>query len=92
MVGHSTVISAQIRAARAMLHISAQHLAKETGLGISTIQRMENRGTNTVTRANLKRVIQFLEERGIMFLGPLENGSSHGEGVYLKADSERQNS
>ena len=76
------VTSDQIRAARALLGWSAQRLAEESGLNISTVQRLE-RATEKV-RGNvrtLKKVVTAFESSGIEFLN--ENGI---EGVIIRKE------
>lgn len=69
---------AQIRAARALVGLSAERLAELTMLGIATIRRAEaNSGKVAMTRANAERVIRTLEAEGLEFIA--ENGG--GEGV-----------
>ncbi len=76
--------SHQIRAARALLRWSAQELADEASLGISTVQRME--GADNVPSAsasNLDAVQKALESAGIIFL-PDGINVDGGPGVRLK--------
>jgi transcriptional regulator with XRE-family HTH domain len=71
--------SHQIRAARALLRWSAQKLADETRLGLSTVQRME--GAEDVPSAsgrNLEAVQRCLETAGIEFI------EEYGRGVGVK--------
>lgn len=77
------LISEQVRAARALLGWSAQDLATEAGLGISTVQRMENRGLEASTHVNVQAVLHTLESAGIVFLASGENVDG-GPGVRLK--------
>ena len=73
--------SDQIRAARALLRWSAQKLAKKAGLGISTVQRMENAdGVPSASGKNLAAIQTVLESAGIIFIP--ENGG--GRGVRLR--------
>lgn len=68
---------AQIRAARALLGISAHELARMTDIGWATIQRMEaDQGTYTPRSGTLERVRAALEAQGIEFIGDRE--TSHG--------------
>jgi transcriptional regulator with XRE-family HTH domain len=72
--------SNQIRAARALLRWSAQKLADQAGLGISTIQRMEaTSGVPSASARNLDTVQRSLEAAGVVFID--ENGG--GPGVRL---------
>jgi len=78
--------SDQIRAARALLRWSAQDLAGKAGIGISTVQRMENAdGVPSASGKNLEAVQRALERAGVEFI--TENGG--GPGVRLKKRGKR---
>ena len=73
--------SAQIRAARALLRWSAEDLARESTLGVTTIRRAElAEGGTSMTTANDSAVRRTLEAAGVEFID--ENGG--GPGVRLK--------
>jgi ribosome-binding protein aMBF1 (putative translation factor) len=73
--------SAQIRAARALLRWSAEDLARESSLGVTTIRRAElAEGETSMTTANDSAVRRTLEAAGVEFID--ENGG--GPGVRLK--------
>ena len=73
--------SAQIRAARALLRWSAEDLARESTLGVTTIRRAELAGGETsMTTANDSAVRRTLEAAGVEFID--ENGG--GPGVRLE--------
>jgi hypothetical protein len=73
--------SAQIRAARALLRWSAEDLARECSLGVTTIRRAELAQNETsMTTANDLAVRRALEDAGVAFIG--ENGG--GPGVRLR--------
>jgi transcriptional regulator with XRE-family HTH domain len=73
--------SAQIRAARALIRWSAEDLAKETTLSVTTIRRAELKDSETsLTNANDRAVRQALESAGVEFID--ENGG--GPGVRLR--------
>jgi transcriptional regulator with XRE-family HTH domain len=73
--------SAQIRAARALLHWSADDLARQAALGLATIRRAENSENGTsMTAANDLAVRRALEAAGVEFID--ENGG--GPGVRLR--------
>jgi transcriptional regulator with XRE-family HTH domain len=61
--------SAQIRAARALLGWSQDHLARRAGVGLATLQRIEqNKG---IVRGNFSTVLKIqmaLEQAGIHFI------------------------
>lgn len=68
---------AQIRAARALLRWSAEDLAREAALGLSTIKRAENLdGETLMTVANDLAVRRAIESAGIEFID--ENGGGFG--------------
>ena len=75
------VSGSQIRAARALLGISAAELADLSGIGHRTLQRFETADEVPDGRtAILMQVIQALEAQGITFVGdPLTS-----PGVQLK--------
>jgi transcriptional regulator with XRE-family HTH domain len=73
--------SAQIRAARALLRWSAEDLARESNLGVTTIRRAELTDSETsMTAANDLAVRRALEAAGVEFID--ENGG--GPGVRLR--------
>ena len=73
--------SAQIRAARALLRWSAEDLARESTLGVTTIRRAELAEAETsMTTANDSAVRRTLEAAGVEFID--ENGG--GPGVRLR--------
>ncbi len=73
--------SAQIRAARALIRWSADDLARETTLSVTTIRRAELRENETsLTSANDRAIRQALENAGVEFID--ENGG--GPGVRLR--------
>jgi hypothetical protein len=82
----STLTSAQIRAARALLRWSALDLAREAALGLATIRRAElAEGTTSMTAANDLAVRRALEAAGVEFID--ENGG--GPGVRLRKTHQR---
>ena len=73
--------SAQIRAARALLRWSAEDLARESAIGVTTIRRAEITEFETsMTTANDLAVRRALENAGVEFID--ENGG--GAGVRLR--------
>ena len=73
--------SAQIRAARALIRWSAEDLARETALSVTTIRRAELTDEETsMTAANDLAVRRALEAAGVEFID--ENGG--GPGVRLR--------
>jgi transcriptional regulator with XRE-family HTH domain len=78
--------SAQIRAARALIRWSADDLARETTLSVTTIRRAELRENETsLTSANDRAIRQALEAAGVDFID--ENGG--GPGVRLRERPKR---
>ena len=64
------ITSEQIRAARAFLKWSANDLAEHSGIGISTIKRLELQpGVPSVDAKTLGSIQKTLETAGIEFLG-----------------------
>ena len=75
------ITSEQIRAARALLRWSAEELAKASGVGHSTIRRIEAAdGVPAATAKNLLAIQRALETAGVLFIP--ENGG--GPGVRLR--------
>ena len=76
-----SLTSAQIRAARALLRWSAEDLAQESAIGVTTIRRAELADSETsMTAANDLAVRRTLEMAGVEFID--ENGG--GPGVRLR--------
>jgi ribosome-binding protein aMBF1 (putative translation factor) len=76
-----SLTSAQIRAARALLRWSAEDLAQESVIGVTTIRRAELADSETsMTAANDLAVRRALELAGVEFID--ENGG--GPGVRLR--------
>ena len=73
--------SSQLRAARALLRWSADDLAQESAVGVTTIRRAElSEGDTSMTVANNLAVRRALELAGVEFID--ENGG--GPGVRLR--------
>lgn len=79
----STISSAQIRGARALLKISAAELAAMASVTWKTVQRMESaEGVPPSRSGTLERIKATLEQAGIEFIGdPLTS-----PGVRLRRD------
>ena len=72
-----SVTGPQLRAARALLGISAAELARLAKLGVATIKRAEqSAGPTSMTAANAERVVAVLYEAGVEFIA--ENGNGAG--------------
>jgi hypothetical protein len=79
--------SAQIRAARALIRWSAEDLARESAVSVTTIRRAEVMDKETaMTNANDRAVRRALESAGIEFID--ENGS--GPGVRLRKRQQKR--
>ena len=76
----STISAAQIRAARGLIDWSQTQLAKEAGVGISTIADFE-RGRRTPIGNNLAAIQRALEAAGVEFT----NGNEPGVKLKRKA-------
>lgn len=78
------ITSAQCRAARALVEISRENLARLAGVDVSVIEQFEHKlakpGAETVSRLQ-----EALESAGAVFIPESENGS--GAGVRLKFNS-----
>jgi hypothetical protein len=74
--------SAQIRAARALVRWSAEDLARESNLGVTTIRRAElTEGETTMTIVNDLAARRALEAAGVVFI---DEDASLGPGVRLR--------
>ena len=79
------ITASQLRAARALLGIDQQALARRAGLSLPTIQRMETSGG--MIRGNvdsMMKVIQALEAMGVELIGEGGTSSDGGRGVRLR--------
>jgi transcriptional regulator with XRE-family HTH domain len=76
------LLAGQIRAARALLDWSQQHLADESGVSLATIRRIESdRGPDRSTAPNRDAIQRALEKGGVIFTAKDSGG---GAGVRLK--------
>ena len=77
-------VSSQIRAARALLRWSAENLAKNSGVGVATIRRLElTEGIPSSNAQTLDLIKKTFESAGVEFLGNPEDGA----GVRFKVRS-----
>jgi transcriptional regulator with XRE-family HTH domain len=77
------ITSDQIRAARALLRWSGKDLAEKTGLGFSTLMRLEVLdGVPSAQAKTLETIQKAFERAGIEFIGTPEKGA----GVRWRAD------
>ncbi len=69
------ITSDQIRAARALLRWSGKELAERTGLGFSTLMRLEVlEGVPSAQAKTLEAIQKAFEAAGIEFIGTPEDG------------------
>jgi hypothetical protein len=77
----NSLISAQLRAARALVRWSAEDLARHSAVGVTTIRRAElTENKTSLTAANNQALRRALEAAGVEFID--ENGG--GPGVRLR--------
>ena len=70
------ITSDQIRAARALLRWSGKDLAEKTGLGFSTLMRLEVLdGVPSAQAKTLETIQRAFEKAGIEFIGSPESGA-----------------
>lgn len=75
------ITGGQIRAARALLRLTAQELADLASVGVATVRRAEAEdGEISATEANANAIRRALEARGIHLLD--------GNGVQLPRDGQ----
>lgn len=74
------ISSKQVRAARVFLDWDQRRLAKEAGVSLTTIQRMEKLGLERSSVRNAESVQNTLEAAGIDFI----HSNGGGEGVRLR--------
>src|SRR5450631_2743688 len=79
------ITASQLRAARALLGIGQPALARQAGLSLPTIQRMET--SDGLIRGNvdsLTKVVQALEDMGVELIGEGSVSTVGGRGVRLR--------
>jgi len=70
------ITSDQIRAARALLRWSGKDLAEKTGLGFSTLMRLEVLdGVPSAQAKTLENIQKAFEKAGIEFIGTPDEGA-----------------
>ena len=70
------ITSDQIRAARALLRWSGKDLTERTGLGFSTLMRLEVlEGVPSAQAKTLEAIQKAFEQAGIEFIGTPEEGA-----------------
>lgn len=71
----------QLRAARVLVGLTADQLAKLSGVSLNTIKRAEAADRpSSMMPANLRAITQALIDQGVIFCGRDEHG---GEGVRM---------
>lgn len=81
--GQSVITGSQIRAARALLGWTSEHLASQAGVSYATISKIEQSpGVPGVKATTLADIASALEDGGVLFLS---NGDTRdgGPGVRL---------
>ena len=71
--------AAQCRAARGLLNLSQEELARRAGVGIVTVHQLEA-GKAAPRRATLSVIRQALEAAGVIFI----DGNGDGPGVRIR--------
>lgn len=70
------ITSDQIRAARSMLRWTGKELAEESGIGFSTLMRLETEsGVPKAQAKTLEAIRKAFEKAGIEFIGTPDNGA-----------------
>lgn len=70
------ITSAQIRAARGMLEWSRSDLAEKSGIGFSSMMRLESAdGVPGAQFKTLEAIKNAFEDAGVEFIGTPENGA-----------------
>ncbi|MNE38526.1 hypothetical protein D3C87_1527930 [compost metagenome] len=75
------ITAAQIKAARALVGLTQDDIAKATELSVQTIKRMESVGTERSTAGNVDAVRKALQAAGVIFL---EDGEATGGGPGVR--------
>ena len=85
------ITAAQLRAARALLAIDQQRLAKLAGVSLPTIQRMEaSEGNVRGIVGTLTKVVDALNRAGVELIADGARSDGKGRGVRLiEADQDR---
>lgn len=75
----------QMKAARALLDMDQRTLAELSGVSIATIRRMEaSSGTVRSNVDTLVKIVETLEEEGVLLIGNGADSFDGGRGVRLK--------
>jgi predicted transcriptional regulator len=83
------ITAAQMRAARALIGMDQKTLAERAGVSLPTVQRMEaSEGVVRGVVDTLVKVIQALEDAGVLLIGDNQVSDAGGRGVRLKSPPE----
>jgi predicted transcriptional regulator len=83
------ITAAQMRAARALIGMDQKTLAERAGVSLPTVQRMEaSEGVVRGVVDTLVKVIQALEDAGVVLIGDNQVSDAGGRGVRLKSPPE----
>ena len=83
------ITAAQMRAARALIGMDQKTLAERAGVSLPTVQRMEaSEGVVRGVVDTLVKVIQALEDAGVVLIGDNQTSDAGGRGVRLKTPRE----
>jgi transcriptional regulator with XRE-family HTH domain len=87
MSDQTQIRQAQIRAARALLHLDQTEVAERAGTSVVTIRRLEA-GYSGVTATTLDRIRQVLEQAGVEFIpgGVRRRPTTRPDATALLAD------
>jgi predicted transcriptional regulator len=80
------ITAAQLRAARALLGIDQRRLAEMSAVSLPTIQRMEaSEGTVRGTIDTLTKIVEALDQAGVVLIADGVTSGGGGRGVRLKS-------
>lgn len=75
----------QLKAARALLGMDQRALSELSGVSLATIRRMESRsGTVRSNVDTLMKIIDVLDQEGLVLIGEGSDSVGGGRGVRLK--------
>jgi transcriptional regulator with XRE-family HTH domain len=77
------ILSSQLRAARALIDLSQEELAKDSGVSISTVRDFEAGRRHPIT-ASIEAMRRVLEKKGVMFV---QANNETGPGVCLQNET-----